>query len=174
MCKNFSLIATKKPLTRRKWDKVSIYFSIFEWENLHFYHKNPFSTWQLVNFITQILKSKNLSPVFLVIWCIIWGFVCTFYKAFLIFCFEWLEILGFRLSRFSQATGFFDGIRGNILSILRALHTFQISMRDMNGHIHSWIFLKLTLLIILNSFSLWYWCPTEVLPFYSSLDFSFL
>ena len=174
MCKNFSLIATKKPLTRRKWDIVSIYFSIFEWENLHFYHKNPFSTWQLVNFITQILKSKNLSPVFLVIRCIIWGFVCTFYKAFLIFCFEWLEILGFRLSRFSQATGFFDGIRGNILSILRALHTFQISMRDMNGHIHSWIFLKLTLLIILNSFSLWYWCPTEVLPFYSSLDFSFL
>ena len=31
MCKIFSLIPSKKPPTRENWDKLSVYFSIFEW-----------------------------------------------------------------------------------------------------------------------------------------------
>ena len=66
MCKIFSLIPSKKPATRENWDKLSVYFLIFEWQYLQLYHEKPFGAWQFgkigvfVNFITQKLKSKHL------------------------------------------------------------------------------------------------------------------
>ena len=33
MCKIFSLVPSKKPPTRENWEKLSVYFSIFEWKN---------------------------------------------------------------------------------------------------------------------------------------------
>ena len=31
LCKTFSLVPSKNPVTRENWDKLSVYFSIFEW-----------------------------------------------------------------------------------------------------------------------------------------------
>ena len=31
MCKIFALVPSKKPVIRENWDKLSVYFSIFEW-----------------------------------------------------------------------------------------------------------------------------------------------
>ena len=67
MCKIFSLVPSKNPVTRENWDKLSVHFSIFEWWNLQLYQKTLFGTWQfgkigvLVNFIIQKLKSKHLA-----------------------------------------------------------------------------------------------------------------
>ena len=46
MCKIFSLVPSKKPFTRENWDKLSVYFSSFEWYNFQLFHKKPFGTWQ--------------------------------------------------------------------------------------------------------------------------------
>ena len=62
----FPLIHSKKSVTRENWDKPSVYFSIFEWQNLQSYQKKPLGTWQfgkigvLVNLVIQKLKSKHL------------------------------------------------------------------------------------------------------------------
>ena len=63
MCKTFSLVPSKKLVTRENWDKLNVYFSTFEWQNLHLYQKKSFSTWKFgkisvwVNLIIQKLKS---------------------------------------------------------------------------------------------------------------------
>ena len=33
MCKILSLVPSKKTVTREDWDKLNVYFSIFEWYN---------------------------------------------------------------------------------------------------------------------------------------------
>ena len=92
MCKIFSLIPSKNPVTRENWDKLSVNFSIFEWWCLQLYKKITFGSWQfgnigvLVNFINQKLKSKHL--------------VCL--------SFFWWQV-------------FFEGTRENIFHLFRAL-----------------------------------------------------
>ena len=67
MWKIFFLVPSKKPATRENWDKLSVYFSLFESRNLQLCQKKPFDSWQfctigvLVNFITRKLKSKHLA-----------------------------------------------------------------------------------------------------------------
>ena len=43
MCEIFSLVPSKKPVTRENWEKLSVYFSIFEFINFdHFVRKHSF------------------------------------------------------------------------------------------------------------------------------------
>ena len=65
MCKIFSLVPSKKALTRENWDKLSVHFSIFGVIKFTIIQKKTFGTRKfgkigvLVNFIIQKLKSKH-------------------------------------------------------------------------------------------------------------------
>ena len=60
MCAIFSLVPSKKPVTRKKWEKLSVYFSIFEWWKLELYQKNHLALDNLTKLVFWwILSFKN-------------------------------------------------------------------------------------------------------------------
>ena len=64
MLKIFSLVPSKKPVTRENWGKLSVYFSIFEWFTVipkkSIWHLAICKIGVLVNSIIKKLKSKHL------------------------------------------------------------------------------------------------------------------
>ena len=66
MYKIFSLIPSKKPVTRENWDKLRVHISLFEWWNLQLYQKSQLALCSqfvkigvVVNFIIEKLKVKT-------------------------------------------------------------------------------------------------------------------
>ena len=60
MYKMFSLVPPKKPVTRKNWDKLSFYFSIFLMMKFTVMPKKPFGIWHLAKLVFwSILSFKN-------------------------------------------------------------------------------------------------------------------